>query len=417
MRLTTGSEPITVAVLGAGDRGTGYAEWIAAHPDRARVIAVADPIAAARDRIGDACRVPLSERFASWQEYLAGGRRADAVLICTQDAGHREPALAALALGYDVLLEKPIAPDPDQVREIAAAAAAAGTVFAVGHVLRYTPYTKALVALLRSGEIGDIVSIQHLEPVGWWHMAHSFVRGNWRNTAASSFMLLAKSCHDLDWLEFVAGRPIEQVASFGSLLHFRPENAPEGAAERCVDCPLVDACAYSAVRIYLAPGQAPDAWPASVLTTEHTREALEQAVSRGRWGRCVYHCDNDVVDHQVVALQFAGGATGTFTMTGFTPMSDRQTRIFGSQGMIEGDGRVIRHYDFRTREWIETDTTAGSSDERHGGGDSGLMDAFVSAVAASDPSLISSDAASSLSSHLAVFAAERSRLTGSVQRV
>lgn len=414
-RISQAGEPVTLVILGAGNRGSIYARWAARHPDRARVVAVAEPDPTARAALADAHDLPPDARYASWQECLDAGRLADAVLVCTQDTMHVAPALAALALGYDVLLEKPMAPTEAEVRRVAEAATASGSIFAVCHVLRYTPYTVALMDALAHDAIGEIVSVQHLEPVGWWHQAHSYVRGNWRRASDSSSMLLAKSCHDIDWLQFVVGRPITKVASFGGLKHFRPEDAPVGATERCLDCPLQDTCAYSASRLYLAPDASPEVWPASVLTADHTRAGVERALREGPYGRCVYHCDNDVVDHQVVALEFAGGASGTFTMTGFTDRASRQTRLFGTQGMIESDGRTLRICDFRAGgTWREIDTSAALdvTSGGHDGGDDGLMDAFVAAVAAGDQSLVSSDALSSESSHLAVFAAEESRLTG-----
>lgn len=418
-RRSAATDPVSLVIFGAGNRGSTYAQWVTDHPERARIVAVADPDPIARRALGDAHQVAQEARFTSWKECAAAGRLADAALITTQDSLHVGPALAALELGYDVLLEKPVAPTEAEVRQVTDAALASGAVFGVCHVMRYTEYTKALMGILADDAIGELVSVQHLEPVGWWHYAHSYVRGNWRRASESSSMLLAKSSHDLDWLQYVVGRPIVRVASFGALRYFTAEHAPEGAAKRCLDCPLQDSCAYSATRIYLGPQAAPPTeWPTSVLTEDRTREGVVRALRDGPYGRCVYHCDNDVVDHQVVALEFAGGVSGTFTMTAFTDMVGRKTRLFGTQGMIEGDGRTIRVCDFRTGgHWTDIDTEpAGdmSAGGGHGGGDAGLMDAFVAAVAIGDQSLISSDAITSESAHLAVFAAEESRRTGRI---
>ncbi|HSO68743.1 MAG TPA: Gfo/Idh/MocA family oxidoreductase, partial [Arachnia sp.] len=295
-------------------------------------------------------------------------------------------------------------------------------IFGVCHVLRYTPYTRRLRELLSSGAVGDPVSVEHLEPVGWWHHAHSYVRGSWSKTAESGPMLLAKGCHDIDWLQYVMGDRIAQVSSFGRNTHFVPANAPTGATEGCLDCPLNQQCAYSATRIYLDEYRDGDplTWPRDVLTSKPTRLALEEALARGPYGRCVYGGGNDVVDHQVVALEFVGGATGTFTMTAFTPKEDRKTRIFGTQGYLDGDGHTIRHVDFRTgRERHYSVNAPGPMDAGggHAGGDAGLMDAFVGAVASGDQSVLSSDAGESLSSHVAVFAAERARQLRTVEQV
>ncbi|NRQ40631.1 Gfo/Idh/MocA family oxidoreductase [Nonomuraea sp. NN258] len=400
---------VTLAVAGAGSRGTSYARH-AVESGRATVVAVADPLPGRR------AGFPGAEQYADWRELAALPRRADAVIIATQDRDHVEPAVRFAELGYHILLEKPMAVAEDDCRAIVAAADRSGSVFAVCHVLRYTPYTRTLKSLLDAGRIGEIVSVQHLEPVGWWHQAHSYVRGNWRRTDESTFMLLAKSCHDLDWLVHVTGRQVRRVSSFGGRKHFRPENRPDGAAERCLDCAVEAGCPYSAKRIYL-PLAGREAWPLSVITDDVSEAGVLAALRTGPYGRCVYACDNDVVDHQVVNLEFDDGATASFTMTGFTPSAHRQTRIFGTHGSIEGDGDRLIVHDFVTRE-IETvdtrptgDSTAGGG---HGGGDAGLVRAFLDAVATGDRAPILSSPGESLHSHLIAWAAERSRLTGEV---
>jgi predicted dehydrogenase len=279
---------------------------------------------------------------------------------------------------------------------------------AVCHVLRYTPYTKVLKSLIDDGRIGDVVSIQHLEPVGWWHQAHSFVRGAWRDTASSSPMLLAKSCHDIDWLLYVAGSPARRVSSFGGLAHFKPSSKPAGAADRCLDCAVEPDCPYSAPRIYRDAGPG---WPVSVVLSSYAD--LDEALRLGPYGECVYNGQNDVVDHQVVTMELESGVTVAFTMTAFTPAEQRKTRIFGTHGYLDGDGAAIRMVDFRTG----ADTVVTVSDQvsaGHADGDEALVDAFLAAVASGDASLIRSDAATSLAGHRVVWAAERARHTGTV---
>ncbi|WP_329379063.1 Gfo/Idh/MocA family oxidoreductase [Streptomyces sp. NBC_01351] len=415
------SSVVTLAVVGAGDRGTGHARWALARPDRARVVAVAEPRAVRRDRFAADHALDAGAAVADWRELAARGRIADAVLICTLDRDHLEPALAFAALGYHIMLEKPMALTEEECRRIAAAVEEAGVTLAVGHVLRYTPYTRALKQVVDSGRLGEVVSVQHLEPVGFWHQAHSFVRGNWRREDEATTMLMAKSCHDLDWLQYVLGQPPVRVSSFGRLSHFRPENRPSGAADRCLDCAVETTCAYSAKREYgdrLARGE--HGWPLGVVVDEFAPGALETALREGPYGRCVYACDNDVVDHQVVAMEFASGATATFTMTAFTEQADRQTRVFGTRGELRGDGRQLRVYDFltRTEELIDL-ATGGSMDAAggHGGGDAGLMASFVAAVATGDRTLVKSGPRESLISHLTVLAAERARLAGTVETI
>lgn len=415
-------DPISLALVGAGNRGIGYARWARRHPDRARVVAVAEPVESRRAVAATEHDIPPEHTFASWGDLAARPRLADAVIVATQDGAHRAPATAFAEAGYHVLLEKPIAPTESECRAIAEAALRhPEAIFAVCHVLRYTPYTRLVKRVLDEGRVGEIVSIQHLEPVGYWHQAHSYVRGNWRREDEASSMLLAKSCHDLDWLEFVVGAPIERVSSFGGLKHFTPANRPAGAADRCLDCAVEADCAFSARKIYLGRvDRGVTGWPLTVLTEHPTRESVTAALRSGPYGRCVYACDNDVVDHQVVSMTFGGGATGTFTMTGFNAGGHRRTRIFGTRGELIGDGEHVEVVDFLTDERTRLDVadladpTAGGG---HGGGDDGLMDAFVRAVGTGDRRHVLSGPRESLSSHLAVFAAETARREGTVVTV
>ena len=415
------SEPSKLIVLGCGSRGTGYAAFAEKHPERARVVAVAEPRDFYRNRVGDRCGVPEERRYHSWTEVAALPKFADAVLICMQDAMHAEPAIAFAKLGYNILLEKPMAPTAAECRSIVEAVKKADVTFAVCHVLRYTAFSRLLKKTLEKGGIGDLVSIQHLEPVRHWHQAHSFVRGNWRNEKESSFMLLAKCCHDLDWIRYMMNVPCEKIQSFGSLKHFTRANRPAGAADRCTDCPagIEVNCPYSALKIYLRDRvfQGNCGWPTSVLTSDVTPEGVLKALREGPYGRCVYCCDNDVVDNQVVNFSFAGDRTGQMVMTAFCDELGRQTRIFGTRGAIRADSRIIHVTDFLTGREYDLDSETnddGSILSGHGGGDYGLMDAFVRALETNDRSFILSGVDETLESHLMVFAAEESRRTGRV---
>jgi predicted dehydrogenase len=410
------TEPVTVAVVGAGSRGSGYAR-LAAESGRAGIVAVAEPREFQRKAMVAEHGIADELAFVDWRALADRPRVADAVVVATQDADHVEPVVTFAGLGYHVLLEKPMATSEADCERIVAAARHAGVMLAVCHVLRYTPYTKALKELLDAGRIGDVVTVEHLEPVGWWHHAHSYVRGNWRREDLSSSMLMAKSCHDIDWLAYVVGRPTVKVSSFGGLYHFRPEQRPAGAADRCLDCPVESDCPYSAKRLYLGCLEDPKRhrWPLSVITDDLTEEGVLRALRVGPYGRCVYACDNDVVDHQVVNLEYEGGVTASFTMTAFSPQDHRRTRLFGTHGYVEGDGVILKVQDFRTGRWHEIDTRAGldaTAAGGHGGGDGGLVGAFVEAVATGNSSSILSGPTESLDSHRVVWAAERSRRTG-----
>lgn len=412
---------VKLLMVGAGSRGSTYAAYATAHPDLARVVGVAEPRAFHRQRMAGEHGIAPEYVAADWRELAALPKFADAVVIATPDTLHAEPAIAFAERGYDILLEKPVAPDAASCQRIIDAALENGIIFAVCHVLRYTPYTQRLKGLLNSGLIGEIVSVQHLEPVGYWHQAHSFVRGNWCNEAGSSPMLLAKSCHDIDWLRYIVGRPCEAVSSFGSLMHFRRESKPveAGQATRCLDCAYEPECAYSAKKLYL--GRLAEnrlGWPLDVITTDLTEAGVISTLRDGPYGRCVYECDNDVVDHQVVNLRYDNGATASFTMVAMSEYRDRETIIFGTRGELRGNGRTISHYDFLSGTTKEIAVTGPDNLlQGHGGGDYGLMSQFVAAVAERDPSKVLSGPLESLETHLTVFAAERARHENTVVRV
>ncbi len=415
--------PVTIAIIGAGKRGEAYANYARLHPDQLRVVAVAEPRDLLRARLAEAHGIKPEHCFRSYEELAQAPRLSDAVAICTQDRMHLAPVEKLAPKGYAILLEKPMSPDLSECEKIVACIKEHGNAFAVCHVLLYTDLTTKLRELVRGGAIGEIVSIQHTEPVAWWHQAHSFVRGNWRNEEDSSFMLLAKSCHDMDWMRHIVNRRCTRVASFGSLRHFKASEKPEGAADRCWDCAsaIESNCPYSAKRIYYQNfGRDRRANYINDVITEgrNTREAVEHALREGPYGRCVYSCDNDVVDHQTVMLEYEGPISATFTMTAFTPALDRMTRIFGTRGYLETDFSKIKVFDFLTEKETVYETAgsrnSGDASSGHGGGDYHLMRCFVEALATGDFSGIYSGADETLEAHRIVFAAEEARREGRI---
>ena len=405
--------PVELLIAGGGSRGATFAGWAARHPERARVVAVAEPREDRREALADAHGVEPALRFADWREAIAGGKVADAAIVATLDQEHTEPAIALAGQGYDLLIEKPLATTEAECVAIAEATERAGVVAAVAHVLRYTPYTRLVRRLLDEGAVGEVVSVEHLEPVGFFHHAHSYVRGNWRREDEAGPMLLAKCCHDLDWLSHIVGARCERVSSFGSLMALRPEARPEGAGERCLDCAIEPDCPYSAKKIYLEPAEQGDTgWPVDVVAWPPTPEHVERALRDGPYGRCVWACDNDVVDHQVVSLAYEGGATASLTMTAFTKMRERQTRIFGTRGELRGDGASVEVYDFLSRTTIRHEVPGGGGLTGHAGGDDGVIADFVAAVEAGDPALVPTTPRHTLESHRIAFAAETSRREG-----
>ena len=419
------SKPVTMVIVGAGKRGEAYADYAKKHPDLMKVVAVAEPRAVLRDRMAKEYGIPADRCFDGWESLAKQPRLADAVAICTQDRMHLQPTEALAPKGYAILLEKPMSPDLAECEKIIACVKKHGNLFAVCHVLLYTELTQKLRELVRGGAVGEIVSVQHMEPVAWWHQAHSFVRGNWRNEVESSFMLLAKSCHDMDWMRHIVNRDCKRVVSFGSLRHFKASEKPAGAADRCLDCPVAieEACPYSAKRIYYSNfgrDWIVDYIVDVITEGQGTRENVTKALREGPYGRCVYACDNDVVDNQTVMLEYDGPVTANFTMTAFTPTFNRHTRIFGTRGYLETDFVKIKVFNFVTEKETVYDTTIADNPESataaggHGGGDYHIMKAFVHAVATGDTSGIHSGPDATLESHRIVFAAEQARLEGRV---
>ena len=399
--------PVTAVVLGAGSRGSTYAGYAKEHPEQLQIIAVAEPRTDRMNILADELNIPDSGRFTSWEELLERPRMADCVFVCTLDDDHTIPAIKAMELGYHVLLEKPMSNTEEECRAIVAAANKTGRTMAVCHVLRYTPFYMTLKKLIDEGRIGEVTTINQIENVGYWHQAHSFVRGNWRTVRETSPMILQKSCHDMDIILWLMGKDCRRVQSFGSLRHFCAENAPEGAPERCLDgCPHATACPYYAPALYMDMNRT--GWPVDVITTDMSAEGRRKALEEGPYGRCVYRCDNDVVDRQVVNLEFDGGAVATFTMTGLSADFCRQLKIFGTKGQIEanmGTKEIVLHCFGGEKETIFVDVSMEGSG--HGGGDFGIMRDFIRVLR--DGGESRTGAAVSLQSHLICFAAEKSR--------
>ena len=406
-----GTKPITVAILGGGGRGTGFAALVrqAGYAGLGQVAGVAEPRDEYREGIAGSCSLPRDRVFRTWQEFVEHPRLCDAVIISTMDRDHVGPAVACLDKGYHVMLEKPMATTLADCRAIEAAQRRAGAIMAVCHSMRYNKGFAKVKELVAAGRIGRVVTVDQLEQVAFWHQAHSFVRGNWGNESRSTFMLLAKSCHDIDYIAHVIGSPCRRVSSFGGLSCFTAAHAPEGSTARCNDgCAVERACPYSAIKRYVE-GKL-DTWPADVVSYVHTREAHLDAIRQGPYGRCVYRCDNDVVDHQVVAMEFDGDVTATFTMTAFTQGGGRKLRVHGTEGEVSLDeeGVVLRTFADLNVERI----TPGPETGGHGGGDWRVISSWLQGIRTGDRSLILTDAQESLRTHTIVFAAERSRREG-----
>ena len=407
---------VRIAIVGLGSRGRrSYAEAIRHMEGRAIVTAVADPDQERLAEAQEALSLPPEKCFAGAEEFFSQPKLADAVLICTQDQQHVPHGLMALAKGYDILMEKPISPDETECRTLLARSEETGRKVVICHVLRYTPFYRKLKEILDSGILGELMSIQASEDVGYWHQAHSFVRGKWRSSDTTSPMILAKCCHDMDLWVWLTGRRCVRVSSFGSLGHFTPEHAPEGAAMRCLDgCKAKETCPYDAEKIYITNKRTgvryKEGWPCNVLTMNPTEESVYHALKEGPYGRCVYFCDNNVVDHQVVNLEMEGGLTVNFSMCAFNELG-RCAKFMGTHGYLTCDleRSVITVMPFGKEPVVYDLNPDKVKISGHSGGDEGLMGEFIDYMQGEEPEGITSLAAS-MESHFICFAAEESRI-------
>lgn len=411
------SQKMTVAILGLGSRGLQvYGEIVKNYDSIMEVTAVADLLP---ERLANAKKLfNLNEDacFSDADELLSREQLADAVFICTQDRDHVPQAKKALKKGYHILLEKPVSPSVRECTELLNEAKKYDRKVCVCHVLRYTPFYSTLKKMLAQGDIGKIINIQAREDVGFFHQAHSFVRGNWRNSEETSPMILAKCCHDMDLLVWLSDSSCRQVSSFGNLTWFKEENAPKGAARRCLDgCPVKDTCPYDAEKIYISNPDTgvryKNGWPVNTFAVPPTEENVRKELKAGPYGRCVYYCDNNVVDHQVVNLQMENDITVTFSMCAFSAKCSRMIKVMGTLGEIEGsiDENKIYYTPFGQETQVIDLTSFTDDFSGHGGGDVRMVKQFADYVMTGKRTDSITDLDISLESHLIALAAEESR--------
>jgi predicted dehydrogenase len=402
-------------MVGAGNRGyLAYGAFAERNPDRAKFVAVVEPDDARRARFANAHRIPAERQFRFWEDIAGRPPLASALINATLERHHRASTLGLLAAGYDMLLEKPIAATAGECLEIATAAESHGRLLQIAHVLRYAPFFVALREIITSDRLGEIVSVDWRENLIYWHFAHSYVRGNWGTKAEGGPMILTKCCHDLDLLVWIFGR-CEQLSSSGSLTHFTRDAVGPEIPDRCTDgCPIAETCPYFAPRVYLDRlRENPASFAVAAVTLDRTPEGVMRALETGPYGRCVYRSGNDVVDHQVVLMRFEKGLSVSLTMQGSSHLEGRTIRIDGTRAtLLANEARAeMEIHDHRsgTMERIERPRGVGG----HGGGDEGLMRAFVGAIQGDRAGVLTS-AREAVASHLMAFAAERARIQAEV---
>ncbi|QEA27783.1 Gfo/Idh/MocA family oxidoreductase [Microbacterium sp. CBA3102] len=440
--MSTPDGPQRIVIIGAGGRGRdAYGRWAVEHPDRARVVAVADPSPERRHAL--AADAGGARTYEDWQGAVAdlAALKADAVVIAVPDALHVDVAIAVADAGLPFLLEKPAAPNLGELRRLVQHARRTSSALAIGHVLRFTPFWRSVKAILDAGTIGRMLTLELRENVGYWHFAHSYVRGNWRNSATSGPMALTKTSHDLDLIRWLVGTAPESMYSIGDLSWFRRENAPEGAPEFCVQgCPVSQSCPFFAPRYYVDALAGVTGHPVHLLGADTSPAGRMRALRDGDYGRCVYRGDNDVADHQQTTMRFPMGVTATLTASAFTAENTRHVTITGSAGQISGhmeNGEIVvdlfsptaRIPEGLPLDAHEVHTKSPMAHERHilrvtlpnpdlgdhaghGGGDAGLMAEFIEAVRQGSVGRGELSFQTALDSHLMAFGAEASRRSG-----
>lgn len=406
-----GTRPTRLAVIGAGNRATKYAEYARLYPERLQLVAVVEINGLRRRHLARAFGVAEERCFASHEAFFAAQIEADMVLIATPDHLHFEPTIKAIQAGYHILLEKPIAQRLEECKEIARQAKEHGVRVSICHVLRYHPYFQKIHDLVHSGKLGKLVSMHHTVCVGLDRGTHSYVRGVFRREADSSPMLLAKCCHDVDFMVWLTDQPCKRISSFGSLRWFRPENAPEGSAERCVNCSVEATCPFSACDLYRTRRD----WISNfdVEDGESLSEAIERELQEGMHGRCVYHCDNDVVDRQTATMEMADGSVFNLMIDLFTRDDDRKTTILLTDGEIVGDENHLRVRYFRPEREEVFDFSEVNNTPFHAGADLRTVEEFLLAIHNPEHPLLT-DIEVSIESHHICYAAEESRHKGQV---
>ncbi|MEI8046966.1 MAG: Gfo/Idh/MocA family oxidoreductase [Bacteroidota bacterium] len=400
---------LKIAVIGAGTRGNSLAMHIKSH-SLAQVVAVAEPRSEPKELFTRNFDISPNAVFQTWQEMAESSVVFDAAVITTLDNAHTEPAVAFLKKGCHLLIEKPMADTEENCIKILNAQKKADKIVAVCHTLRFKDGFMQVKQIISQGIIGKIITVNHSEEIGNLRFTHNYVRGKWGNTKSNTNLLLHKSCHDLDLIAWLIGSKCKKVSSFGRLSFFSSEMAPKHSADRCIDkCSLETQCAYSAIKLYVQGDL--DKWPANTITRDHTAESNYEEIKEGPFGLCVWHSGKDVVDHQVVAMEFECGATATFTMSGFTVKNRRALHVHGSLGelFLDDDSKEIIITEFAgntvKKIILESSNTYHPEDEI-------IINNWLTAISKNDQGMVEVSSDEAYEKLKIVFAAEKSRSEG-----
>ena len=413
------NKSIKLLIIGAGSRGMyKFGELLKREDINAKVIAVAEPNKEKRDKMASEHNIVPELCFETGEKALEKEKFCDAVLISTPDRSHHLFAISALEKGYSILLEKPMASNPMECVDILKAQKKSKNLLSVCHVLRYSSFFQEIKKLLDSKVLGNILTVDLLEEIGYWHFAHSYVRGNWRRKQTSGPVILTKSCHDLDILTWLMESDVSTIASAGSLKYFKQANAPKGPTSRCVDdCVVKTSCPYNAEKLYLNPKD-PSlvGWPQNVVSpVDKSIKSRKKALKEGPYGRCVFKCDNNVCDNQEVIIRFKNGVKARFTLIAFGSKPTRKIKFYLENGEIHGDlaEGSIKIVNYKgSEECDEIKRIEVGAKGGHGGGDEHLLKSFIKAIEKKNDKYNLTSAEMSLQGHLMCFAAEESRMKG-----
>ncbi len=410
---------LKLAIVGFGSRGQMFAKILQNVKD-VKLVAVAD-IQTINLEKAENFNVPKENRFNSADEFFKQGKICDAIFICSQDSQHRDMAIKAMEIGYDICLEKPVATNIEDCILIRERAKKLNRKVMLTHVLRYAPFYKYLKQIILEGQIGDVVNITATENIAYWHFSLSYVRGPWRNMENSSPTIIAKCCHDLDIIKWLMDKKCKSVSSYGNLYYFRPERAPKGSAEHCVDCAkeVRENCVYNAYKVYPQRMQKSVVGGMARLNGRDIFEVLDG--KQDVISRCVFHSENDAIDNQVVNMSFDDGSTASLLMTAFSEDCHRTIAVHGTLGEAYGDLDDAKLYvNIFGKERKEIDVNKVMNDQNvdlkggHGGGDTYLTLDFIDYVTENNPSITRTTLDDSIASHVIGFKAEQSRLNGGV---
>jgi len=402
------SDIIKVCLIGAGQRGTHLARQLNHFSGKAKLVAVAEPRESARLSIAREFSLAGDVCFTGWKEMLESKIHCDAAIIATLDNQHTAPVLACLDNGWDIMLEKPVADRFEDIKMIEHVREKSGKIISVCQTLRYKKNFKKVKELVDDGAIGEVVTMEYLEAIGNIRFSHNYVRGKWGREEDNTFLLLHKSSHDLDFISWIIDKPCLKVSSYGGLKYFNPDNAPAGSASRCGnECQVEQSCIYSALKLYVNTDRT--AWPANTVSKDHSLKSHLDVINKGPLGKCVWKSGNNVVDHQVVSMEFEGNVTVTFTMSGFTSFIGRRIRIHGTAGDLFFDEanqliRLTKYGSGEGKEFLfDPDPYTHPEDQE-------IVGNWIEAILKNDISAIAVDIKEVIKTHSIVFAAEKSRL-------